>query len=197
VFQRTVLPVSVTLGGTTINPGGVVLLRDRSYTRNQFWGGDVGGHVEWKHGISFLALTSKLAFGSTHQITQINGETRGVTPSTPPVQGGLLAVGRVSNGILDGNTGRFISNRFGIATDIGLKAGVSITPNARISLGYQFYYLNNVARPGAQFDQTINQRNVPVSPSFNALTGVRAPNVTFDREGFFAHGVALTMEARY
>jgi Putative beta barrel porin-7 (BBP7) len=197
VFQRTVLPVSVTLGGTTINPGGVILLRDRSYTRNQFWGGDVGGHVEWKHGMTFLALSTKLAFGSTHQITQINGETRGVTPSTPPVDGGLLAVGRVSNGILDGNTGRFITNRFGIATDIGLKAGVSITPNARVSLGYQFYYLNNVARPGAQFDQTINQRNVPVSPSFNALTGVRAPNVTFDREGFFAHGVALTMEARY
>jgi hypothetical protein len=193
VFQRTVLPDPLVLGGNNLPAGSVVLLRDRSYTRNQFWGGDIAGYFEWKHGMTFVALTSKLAFGSNHQVTQINGETQGVAPSTPPVQGGFLAAGL--NG--DGNLGRFVTNRFGIATDIELKAGVSITKNARLAIGYQFYYLNNVARPGAQFDQTINQRVVPVSPAFGALTGGRAPNVTFDREGFYAHGVAIMMEARY
>lgn len=192
IYQSTVLPNAIVLNGQTIAQGTMISLRDRSYTRNQFWGGDIGGRLEWRHRIGFVAVTPKLAFGSTHQITQINGETRSATPSVT-VQGGLLAAGL--NG--DGNLGRFVTNRFGIATDIGLQAGINLTKNARVALGYQFYYLNNVARPGAQFDQTVNQRVVPVSPAFGALTGVSAPNVTFDREGFFAHGVAITMEARY
>ncbi len=192
VYQTTTLPGPVVLGGQTINAGTNVMLRDRSYTRNQFWGGDIGTRLEYRHGMGFIAFTPKLAFGSTHQITQINGETRAAMPNVT-VQGALLASGL--NG--DGNLGRFITNRFGIATDIGLQAGVNITKNARVAIGYQFYYMNNVARPGAQFDQTINQRVVPLSPAFGALTGVSAPRVTFDREGFYAHGVALTMEARY
>lgn len=201
VFQRTVSPadnfIQIANQPGSVPANTAVILRDRSYTRNQFWGGDVGAHVEWKHGMTFIGLASKLAFGSVHQVTQINGETRN-QESGAMRQGGLLASGGVDAfGLQDGNLGRFVTNRFSVATDIGLKAGVSITPNTRISLGYQFYYMSNVARPGAQFDQSINQRNVPVSSSFGALTGVRAPNVTFDREGFFAHGVALSMEARY
>lgn len=198
IFQNTTLPNAITLGGQTINAGSNVLLRERFYTRNQFWGGDVGTRLEWKHGIGFIAITPKIAFGSTHQVTQIHGETRATTPSVT-VPGALLAAGGVNNvnGLLDGNLGRFVTNRFGIATDIGLQAGVAITKNTRLALGYQFYYLNNIARPGAQLDQTVNQRVVPVSPSFGALTGVRAPNVTFDREGFYAHGVSISLEARY
>jgi hypothetical protein len=187
VFQRTVSPFAIPAVG--VAPGGVVQLRDRAYTRNQFYGGELGGRFEVKHGMTFVALTPKVAFGSIHQITQISGETRGT--STQP--GALLAAGDGANG----NLGRHVVNRFGLATDIGLQAGVALTKNSRIAVGYQFYYLNNVARPGNQFDQTLNPRNVPVSPSFGSLTGVAAPRVTFDREGFFAHGAAITMEARY
>lgn len=197
IYQRTVLPNTITLTAPgslpqTVLAGTPVALRDRSYTRNQFWGGEIGSRLEWKHGMTYLALTPKLAFGSIHQITQISGETRSTTPSVT-VPGALLAAG--ANG--DGNLGRFITNRFGVATDIGLQAGFSITKNSRIAIGYQFYYLNEIARPTAQFDQTVNMRVIPVSPAFGSLTGVRAPNVTFEREGFYAHGVSIAMEARY
>ncbi len=192
IFQQTNLPAAITLGGQVVSAGSPVSLRDRVYTRNQFWGGDIGGRFEWKRGVTYLALTPKLAFGSTHQITQISGETRSTTPNVS-VPGALLAAG--ANG--DGNLGRFITNRFGIATEIGTQVGFNITENARIGLGYQFLYMNNVARPGKQFDMTVNTRVIPVSPSFGSITGVSAPNVTFDREGFFAHGVTITMEARY
>lgn len=188
VFQRTTTPVAIPAVG--VGAGGTVQLRDRVYTRNQFYGGELGGRFEMKHGMTFVAVTPKVAFGSIHQVTQISGETRG---DGGPQQGALLASGVGTSG----NLGRYVVNRFGLATDIGLQAGVALTKNSRIAVGYQFYYLNNVARPGNQFDQTINTRNVPVSPAFNSLTGVRAPQVTFDREGFYAHGASITMEARY
>ncbi len=194
LFQRTALPASLNMnGGSPFAGGTTVMIRDRAYTRNQFYGGEIGTRVQWKHRLGFIALTPKLAFGSTHQILQIDGETRGEGAMAQSVPGGLLAAGTNANG----NIGRFTTNRFTIATDVGAQVGVNLTKGTQLVLGYQFYYLGNVARPGQQFDQSINTRVVPLSPSFNALTGPRSPNVTFDREGFYAHGVSISWRATY
>lgn len=194
VYQRSVLPAGTptlpAFPGVAAPAGQAVELRDRAYTRNQFYGGEAGARLEYNHGFFFFAATPKVAFGEVHQITQINGETKlgGQT-----VQGALLAAGVAPNG----NIGRFVTNRFAVATDASLEMGVNISKNTRLAVGYQFYYLNTVARPGQQFDSTINTRVVPVSPAFGSLTGPVAPNVTVDREGFYAHGVSFTMQARY
>ncbi|WP_168218829.1 BBP7 family outer membrane beta-barrel protein [Limnoglobus roseus] len=194
VYQRSVLPTDITRGGVTVFPAGsAALLRDRVYTRNQFYGGEIGTRIEWKHRLGFIAFTPKLAFGSMHQVTQIDGDTKGEGMNAQTFQGGLLAAG--TNG--DGNLGRYQRNRFTVATDIGSQVGVNITKNTQLVLGYQFYYLANVARPIQQLDSAINTRVVPISPSFGALTGIRSPNVTFDREGFYAHGVSVAWRAIY
>jgi hypothetical protein len=185
----------LTIANQPLAAGSTLIIQDRSFTRNQFWGAELGSHWEYKFGRGFFSFTPRVALGSIHQVTQIHGETSSTGPTTiEPVRGGLLAAGR---GPSEGNIGRFITNRFGLATDMNTAVGFNITDTVRCSLGYQFFYLNNVARPVNQFDQTVNSRVVPGSASFGSISGPKAPNVTFDREGFYAHGASILFEASY
>lgn len=168
-----------------------VSLRDRVYTRNQFYGGEIGGRLTVNRGIGFIRVTPKVGFGSTHQIIQVDGFTTGAATGNA----GLLAAGLNADGT--GNRGRTITNRFGLTTDINMQAGVQLSAGVRVAVGYQFLFLNNVARPASQLDPTINTRLIPVSPNFGSASGPPAPRLTLDREGFYAHGANIMLEVSY
>jgi hypothetical protein len=196
IYQASASAGGFTTPGVTVPAGGSILLMDRFRTRNQFYGGQLGAEFEVRRGILFADFTPRVGFGPNHQSVNIDGSTTAGGGAAVP--GGLLAVG--STGGPDGrtgNNGRDVTNYFALMTELGSKVGIQVTKGMRISVGYNFLYLNNVARPGNQVDTAVNPRLVPASAAFGTLSGPRAPNPTFDREAFWAHGVSFEVSLMY
>jgi len=201
----TVSQVTRGLNGNTIPFFGAgtqvaaVAVTDRVRTRNQFYGGQVGGDFEYRTGPVFVNLGTKVGLGPVHQVVEVTGETRGPGGASGP--GGFLAAGTPPNG----NIGRSTTNYFGVLSDTNAMVGVYVSSRVRLGFGYEFLYLNTVARPGRQLGQTIDPRSVPVTASF----GGRAPSSTLvggpgtpplnpiDRDDFFAHGLKFLFEFQY
>jgi hypothetical protein len=181
---------------TPVLAGGSVGLTDRVRTRNQFYGGELGGRFEGRSGVFFAAVTPRIGLGTVHQITDITGRTGYSTGQV--LSGGLLAAGVArGDGMIDGNIGRTSETRFAIAFDIGGQVGVQLSQNVRASVGYNLLYLNHVARPVKQLTPVINQRLIPLNPAFGTLSGPIAPQLTNDREQFHAHGLTVTVTVQY
>ena len=98
---------------------------------------------------------------------------------------------------MEGNAGRFVSNRFVAIPEVGGQIGVQANCHLRFAVGYDFLYVNDVARPGSQIDPAVSPRLVPSSGLFGTTSTQTAPNVTFRREDFYAHGVNFAAEVRY
>ncbi|HXD87287.1 MAG TPA: BBP7 family outer membrane beta-barrel protein [Urbifossiella sp.] len=183
-------------GGPPVNG---VIISDRVRTRNQFYGVQVGGDTEYRFGAMFLDLGVKAALGPNHQITEVGGQTLNAAGAGGP--GGFLAVG----GIPNGNIGRSTTNNFAVLADATAMLGVQISSHIRFSFGYQFIYLNNVARPAHQFVTTIDPRLVPTAVSFggqvpsNTNLGGRGtpPFTPVDRDDFFVNTLRFLLEVQY
>ncbi len=199
---------ALTFNGGTLPPGVGLSLADSFTTRNQFYGGLMGTRGELRFGPAFIDLTSTIALGPNHEILQVYGRTTALTPGGATVPGGLLAVGGGNETILaangqptafvhDGNIGRYTTNRFVAAPEVGLQAGAYVTSHIRLSVGYNFLYMTDVVRPGTQINQQINTRFVPSSPAFGSTSGPPLPTVNDAREDFHAQGVTFSAEIKY
>ncbi len=197
VYQTTVNGpgVGATVGLQQLAVGSAVSLFDRVYTRNQFYGGELGGRVEHDFGIVTLGFAPRIAIGDMRQSVTASGLTSGTDAAGAPISrvGGLLAAGGPGNGNLE----RDVTNRVSTATQLNAYVGVKLTDHLRTTIGYQFLYLNNVARPGQQLDPIVNQRVVPVSGAFGSLSGQPGNRLTLDRDGFYAHGATIAFELTY
>jgi|GEM_PF-3555250 len=176
-----------------------VAITDRTRTRNQFFGGQFGGDVEYRYGMFFADLGVKAALGPVHQITEVEGRTE--VPGGASGPGGFLAVGSVPNG----NQGRLSTNNFAVLADVNGLVGIQVSQSLRIGVGYQFLYLNNVARPSSQWVSSIDPRLIPTSSSFGGRTSSSTlnggpgtpPNSPFDRDDFFLHGLRFLVELQF
>lgn len=189
---------SFLVGGAGTEPvtSGEISLVDRFRTRNQFYGGQIGSRMEARHGILFMNITPRIGIGSNHQTVQTDGRT--TVTGREPIAGGLLALGTTGTDAgRTGNNGRDITNRFTLITEVGSQFGVQVTDALRLSVGYNFLFMNNVARPGNQVSTVVNPRQVPVSAAFDTLSGPAAPQQTFDRESFWVHGISFTATLMY
>jgi hypothetical protein len=176
----------LTIGNTPVS---AVVLEDRFNTRNQFYGGQMGMQGEYRLGPLFADVFSKVALGPNHEVVSISGSTRDATGAVA-LPGGLLA-------LQGGNIGRFVTNRFVVVPEVGAQVGVQLSSHVRVAAGYQFLYINDVARPGTQIDPAINPRLVPISGAFGTLSGQTSPLLTLHRDDFFAHGVQFLLDIRY
>ena len=199
---------SLAFDGGTLPPGVGLSLADSFTTRNQFYGGMFGTRGEVRFGPAFLDLMSTIAFGPNHEVLQVYGRTTALTPGGLTVPGGLLAVGGGNETIIgangqptafvhDGNIGRYTTNRFIIAPEVGLQAGAYVTSHIKLSVGYNFLFMSDVLRPGTQISQQINTRFVPSSPAFGSTSGQPVPIVTGAREDFHAQGLTFSAEIKY
>ena len=197
VYQSTLNGpgVGATIALQPLAVGSAVNLFDRVYTRNQFFGGELGGRVEHDFGMVTLGFAPRIALGDMRQSVTASGTTTGTSVGGAPVTaiGGLLAAGGPGNGNLD----RDVTNRISTATQLNAYVALKLTDHLRATVGYQFLYLNNVARPGQQLDSIVNQRVVPVSGAFGALSGQPGNRLTLDRDGFYAHGATIAFELTY
>ena len=181
---------------------------DRFFTRNQFYGGQIGGRFERWSGPFFLSLLGKVALGPNHESIKTFGFSQGqaVNGGVATQTGGLLAVGNVilppqfvtpGRAAILGNIGRTTTNWFVVVPEVGVQAGVQMTEAIRVSLGYNFLFINSVARPGSQVNPTINRALVPSDPVFGSASGPNQPAVSSKQETFFAHGALLNLELCY
>src|SRR5262249_14635228 len=147
----------------------------RFSTRNQFYGGQIGTRAEVCRGPMFVDFSGKVAFGSTHQVVSIDGNTSliesGVVTGTVP--GGALA--------LRTNIGRTAHDHFTVVPEVGVQVGCQVTDHVSLFVGYNFLYWSSVVRPGDQINRTVNANNLPSSLAFNQLGGPAEPSPLFHR----------------
>lgn len=185
---------SRTLDGSLIRLAGQtgtdVAIRDRFRTRNQYYGGAVGLRGEYVFGLVFAGLSSEVGLGNNHQTVAIDGSSvyAGTPASARP--GGLLA-------LPGANVGRVSADRLALLTDLGAHVGVRLTERSRLTVGYQFLYVNEVVRPASQIDPVVNTRLVPTNPTFGGVSGIASPVVTGKRDDFYLHGVRFGLELAY
>lgn len=177
----------------TVGTTSRTVLVDYFGTENRFNGGQLGVETELKYGRFFVDLWGKCAVGNNAQTVNIYGSTD-LIPA-PKVNnrntypGGLLA--------LPSNMGEYTRNEFAVIPEVGLKAGMQLTHNLRVSGGYTIVYIDSAAQPGNQIDPVINATRVPSLNPAGAQVGANRPNFVFRDDDFWIQGVSLELEFRY
>jgi hypothetical protein len=162
----------------TASAGTSITTADYFATQNHFYGGQLGARAEFQRDRFFATAFAKVALGVTHEAIAINGNSLSMTPEGPTP----LAPGGIYTG--NSNIGRATQDRFAVIPEAGISAGVCLTSHLRATLGYDFLYWSNVARPGSQIDPRVDFTDprpvAPVNP--RSTTGFWAQGITFGLE---------------
>jgi hypothetical protein len=171
--------------------GSNIAVTDSFLTHNTFWGGELGMDFELKRGRWSFDILGKVALGDTREVVKINGSTSLQAPMGMPTvsMGGLLAQPT--------NIGNFSRDRFAVAPEAGVKVGYQVTDWMKLSVGYTFLYLSDVARPGNQIDRVVNTTQLPSQLGGGMLVGPPRPSFVFKGTDFWAQGLTVGLELRY
>jgi hypothetical protein len=188
-----------------------VYITDFFGTRNQFYGGQVGGRFLWDRGPFSLELLGKVAVGVTHQEVTINGSTTASAVDNP--NGGAPLTNLTTQGgtfALQNNIGSYSQNVFTVVPEINLNLRYKVTSWMEIYVGYNALYWSNVARPGDQIDTVLNSKLIPTgallssvttppSPAGSFVVGQEQgrPYFVFQNSAFWGQGVNFGVELRY
>ncbi len=178
--------------GQPLTAGGSLLITDDFHTLNQFYGGQVGaqaGLVWWRF---TLRATGKIALGSMREEAIVSGSTSATSPliGSQTVNGGVLAA--------PSNIGTYARGVLAFLPEGNLNCSLEITPQIRLTLGYTFLYVSNVARPGELIDLGVNRTNLPSSQTFNpAAGGPQRPGFSFQGTDFWAQGINAGIWLRF
>lgn len=180
------------LNGALVIPPASNVVSDQFDTRNQFYGGQLGGQVEFRCCKVFIDLISKAAVGNSHETITIAGSTSvtqaGVGTTTVP--GGLLA--------LPSNIGRFQHDAIAVVSETQVNVGYQICKPMRVYAGYNFLYWSDVVRVGDQITRVVNESQVPTSVNFvPGGVGGAAPPPLLRQTSFWAHGLNFGLALRY
>jgi len=155
----------------------VITRRDQFRAINQFDGADFGFKGWWSpSGTLALTSLSKIAIGATNNNVLIDGFTR--TDHNPPTRGGVLA--------LPSNIGGRAQQDFGYVAEIG--GGLEWRPICywSFSLGYTWFYWNQVARAASQIDTNVDRTQL--APQ-NSATSCGCPAFHMHLTSFWAQGL--------
>lgn len=162
-------------------PDGTAITRgDQFRTVNQFDGADFGFKGWWSPS-GTLALTSltKVAIGATNNDVIVNGyTTTGSGRTATTTQGGVLA--------LPSNIHSRAIQDFGYIYEVG--GGLEWRPYCywKFTLGYTFFYWNQVARAASQIDTRIDQGQLAQN---NSPTNCGCPAFHLRTTSFWAQGL--------
>jgi hypothetical protein len=168
--------------------GNNILVTDRFSARNHFYGGQLGMRAEFNVKRLTFGLVGKVALGDVNEMVNIQGQTAINTIVPTNAAGGLLA--------LSSNSGSFNRNAFAVVPELGINAGLKITPRLTALVGYTFLYWSRVVRPGDQVDTGLNTSLIPTSTNFGA-GGAARPAFAFHESTYWAQGLNLGLQFRY
>jgi hypothetical protein len=185
ISQNTTGLLGVMAVGNVLVPPTNVFILDNFGTRNEFYGGQLGGRVEYAGDRFFLSGLFKIGLGSMHEVVDLAGFTRGPANSAA----GLL--------VLTSNSGRRAHDEFAAVPELGINVGYQVCHGFRVIVGYTFLYISDVVRPGDQINRNVNPNLIPASPTFRTATGPAEPAFSFQRTDFWAQGMNLGFEFRF
>ena len=189
-FRYLDLAENLTIDQALVDPVNAIYdsIHDQFGTRNQFYGGQIGSHVEMQFGRLGLDVVGKLALGTSHQGVDVSGFTTETGP-------GSANPGTFPGGVLTQptNIGQQTRNQFTVVPEVQCKIRFQILPNLSAFSGYDFLYWNQVVRPGSQIDHMIN----PTQTLGGTLVGPAEPAPQFNRTDFWAQGVTFGLELRF
>lgn len=183
---------STSLGGVTVFNPSTILIQDMFKVTNRFNGGQVGFRSEARYGMFSLALTGKLALGHMQERLEISGASGFIDPVRGRVgtaYGGLLANAS--------NIGRYNHDEFTVIPEANINLGINVTRGLTAFVGYNFLYVNNVARPGSQINPIVNTATVPFSPNYGASGRPIVPQSLFAQDDYWLMGVNFGFMLRY
>src|SRR5262249_54984375 len=161
------------------------------HTRNQVFAGQLGMRFEGHFGSAFVDVAGKVGFGPNHESVSIAGLTTTNDPNLPPATvGGLLALPGT-------NIGKHPNNWFVVVPQVNVKVGYWMRDWLQLFVGYDFLYINQIARPGDVINNNINSALVPTSPNFGTGIGPNQPGTLFRKDDFWAQGLSFGFELRY
>lgn len=176
--------------GTPAPANSTYLGRDQFGTRNSFYGGQVGARASGSWGCITAQATASVALGTIRQTVSIAGDTILIAPG----QGPAVVTGNVFTQTT--NVGAYRRDRFGVIPQIGFAVGYQAFDFARVTLGYDFLYWNNVARPGNQIDRQVNPTLPPIL-DVGMRAGPARPAPMFNDSDYWAQGFTVGLELAF
>jgi hypothetical protein len=165
---------------------------DSFRTTNDYYGGQIGAHLEGHVGRLFADFRGLLALGVMHQSVDIAGSSTLFVPGPPQtVPGGLLA--QVTN------IGNHHRDEFGIVPEVGVNVGWQFGAHLRAHVGYSILYCrSDVVRPGTSIDRAVTPNLVPVlSTGLVNPTAPPQPVFGFRDQDFWVQGLNFGVEVSF
>jgi hypothetical protein len=163
--------------------GTQITLIDSFRTENNFHGGTLGAALTGRSGPYSVELSTRLDIGTMNHEVIVFGATQTTVPGFAPVTrpGGFLA--------LPSNIGTYHSSNFALIPELDLRLGCRITECVRVTVGYSFLLLTDVARAGDQIDPVVNPNLLPGAP--NPGVGPARPAFVLRQTNSWVQGISL------
>lgn len=186
------LPGALPFGGVTVFDQSSVVVQDRFLVHNRFNGGQVGLRGEAQYGMWTVALSGKLAVGNMHERLEITG----ASGFNDPVRG---RVGTSYGGLYatSSNIGVYNHDDFAVIPEFNGTVGLALTRGLTAFVGYNFLYVNRLARPATQVNTVIDTSTVPFSPNYGATNRPAGLRALFNQDDFWLMGVNFGFQVRY
>lgn len=177
--------------GAAIPSGSRIDILDEFDAQSTFYGGQLGLGWSYIEGRWSIALRGTVALGWTNQQLRIHGHTELIPPAGGPqvTTGGILAQTT--------NIGEYERDRFAVSPEASVNIGFDVTSWARLTAGYNFWYISRVVRPGYQIDRRIAGGRVPTDNNFGTGALSDKPAPLFVNSFFWGQGLALGLELHW
>ena len=169
--------------------GNQIQVNDLFYTRNQFYGGQIGAVTKFFLDALDMSIAFKIAFGENLEQVYIDGFQVRTLPNgtTTASTGGVLA--------LPSNIGRHNGTQFAVVPEVDVLGHYQICRHVSLAAGYTFLYWGRVVRPDDQIDRVVDITQIPNFPiSGIAPTGLARPSVPFKQTDFWAQGLTVSLQ---
>lgn len=168
-------------------PGNRVLVTDEFLSRNDIFGPQIGVKCSLSKEPLCLQFTGKVLLGASSQEVRMRGRTAIDTIPETVAPAGLLAVAS--------NSGSHDSWRFAVVPEVGVNLNYQITSCVKAFVGYNFLYINQVARAGNQVNLAVHPHQIPTSATY----GLSGPSPTFQLQNsdYWSHGLNVGLEWRF
>ena len=114
-----------------------------------------------------------------------------LTPAVTTVTSGRTAGGLFAQPT---NIGHYTRDVFAVVPEGNVQLGYQLTDRLRATVGYTFFYMSDVVRPGDQIDRTINPALLALPP---AAGGPARPAFQVRQSDFWAQGIDFGLEFLY
>jgi hypothetical protein len=161
---------------------------DDIHTRNQFYGAQLGGTIDWCWHCFFLNLTGKVGLGDMHQAVDLLGNTVSLTPPVTVTPGGLVTSAD--------DLGHHSRDRCCVLTEGGVNFGYNFGCHLRAFVGYNALFLSSVARPPDQVSFARTNLQVTVNNTPQSIN-VISPGFRFSSTDVTVQGCNFGLEFRY